>query len=91
MISTGAYLAALAAVSPALATYSGFNYGSTFTTGAAKVQSDFEDEFTTAQGLISAPTVFNSARLYTMIVRTRGRVLILSCFALRPCLTEPTR
>lgn len=59
---------ALSAASPALAAYAGFNYGSTFTTGAAKVQSDFESEFTTAQGLISAPTVFNSARLYTMIV-----------------------
>ncbi|KUI56910.1 putative glucan endo-1,3-beta-glucosidase eglC [Cytospora mali] len=60
-------LLALAAASPALAAYQGFNYGSTFTTGAAKAQSDFEAEFTTAQGLISAPGVFNSARLYTMI------------------------
>lgn len=57
--------------SPAMAAYVGFNYGSTFTTGAAKVQSDFETEFTTAQGLVSAPRVFSSARLYTMIVSLR--------------------
>ena len=61
-------LVAIAAASPALAAYQGFNYGSTFTTGAAKVQSDFEAEFKTAQGLISAPGVFNSARLYTTVV-----------------------
>lgn len=61
-------LVALVAASPALAAYQGFNYGSTFTTGAAKVQSDFESEFKTAQGLISAPGVFNSARLYTTVV-----------------------
>lgn len=67
-------LVALAAASPALASYMGFNYGSTFTTGAAKVQSDFESEFTIAQGLISAPGIFNSARLYTMIVSSRGFV-----------------
>lgn len=66
MRAPSAYVA-LSAASPALAAYAGFNYGSTFTTGAAKVQSDFESEFTTAQGLISAPTVFNSARLYTMV------------------------
>ncbi|PSR76547.1 glycoside hydrolase superfamily [Coniella lustricola] len=66
MHGSAAFFAALAA-SPAAAAYVGFNYGSTFTTGAAKAQSDFEAEFTTAQSLISAPTVFNSARLYTMI------------------------
>ncbi|KAJ0117922.1 gpi-anchored cell wall beta-endoglucanase [Diaporthe amygdali] len=60
-------LVALVAASPALAAYQGFNYGSTFTTGAAKVQSDFESEFKTSQGLISAPGVFNSARLYTTV------------------------
>jgi glucan endo-1,3-beta-D-glucosidase len=61
-------LVALAVASPALAAYQGFNYGSTFTSGAAKVQSDFEAEFKTSQGLISAPGVFNSARLYTTVV-----------------------
>lgn len=68
MIGTSSLVALATAASPALASYMGFNYGSTFTTGAAKVQSDYEAEFTTAQGLISAPGVFNSARLYTMIV-----------------------
>lgn len=65
-------LVALVATSPALAAYVGFNYGSTFTTGAAKVQSDFEAEFTTAQGLLTAPDDFNSARLYTMVVSRGG-------------------
>jgi glucan endo-1,3-beta-D-glucosidase len=54
-------------ISTAAAAYQGFNYGSTFTTGAAKEQSDFEAEFKNAQGLIGAPGVFNSARLYTTI------------------------
>lgn len=58
-------MALAASVSQALAAYQGFNYGSTFNNNAAKVQSDFESEFTTAQGLIGAPGVFNSARLYT--------------------------
>jgi len=44
----------------------GFNYGSTFTTGAAKSQSDFEAEFKTAAGL-EGTSGFTSARLYTMI------------------------
>jgi glucan endo-1,3-beta-D-glucosidase len=61
-------LVALAAtISTAAAAYQGFNYGSTFTTGAAKQESDFEAEFRNAQGLVGAPGVFNSARLYTMI------------------------
>jgi len=62
-------LTALAAsFSSALAVYQGFNYGSTFTTGAAKVQSDFEAEFKTAQGLVGTDGAFTSARLYTMVV-----------------------
>jgi hypothetical protein len=48
--------------------YQGFNYGSTFTSGAAKVQSDFEAEFTAAQNLVGTSGAFTSARLYTMIV-----------------------
>ncbi|KAL9050148.1 MAG: hypothetical protein Q9162_006819 [Coniocarpon cinnabarinum] len=44
----------------------GFNYGSTFTTGANKAQADFEAEFNQAKGLTGAPG-FTSARLYTMI------------------------
>lgn len=69
MIGASSLVVALAtAASPALATYLGFNYGSTFNSGAAKVQSDFEAEFTNAQNLITAPGVFNSARLYTLVV-----------------------
>lgn len=44
----------------------GFNYGSTFTDSAPKQQSDFEDEFITAQKL-GGTSGFTSARLYTMI------------------------
>ncbi|KAI0549055.1 glycoside hydrolase family 17 protein [Xylaria curta] len=44
----------------------GFNYGSTFTTGAAKMQSDFEAEFTTAANL-KGTNGWTSARLYTMV------------------------
>lgn len=80
-------LVALVAASPALAVYQGFNYGSTFTTGAAKVQADFEAEFKTAQGLISAPGVFNSARLYTTVVSLSLCIVLFdSCFVLFTCL-----
>lgn len=61
---TAATLLALAvAVS---AQVKGFNYGSTFTDSSAKQQSDFENEFKTAQGLVGA-SGFTSARLYTMV------------------------
>ncbi|KAI2635062.1 glycoside hydrolase superfamily [Xylaria nigripes] len=53
-------------VSAASAAKLGFNYGSTFTTGAAKMQSDFESEFTLAANLKDAKG-FTSARLYTMV------------------------
>lgn len=66
MRNSVASLLALAAT--ASATIKGFNYGSTFTTGVAKQQADFEAEFTTAQGLVGADG-FTSARLYTMVVR----------------------
>ncbi|MCJ1350644.1 MAG: hypothetical protein MMC33_000625 [Icmadophila ericetorum] len=46
--------------------YKGFDYGTTFTNGAAKALSDFEAEFTTAQQLVGT-SGFSSARLYTMI------------------------
>ena len=66
---TTSRLAALAAtLSTTLAAFQGFNYGSTFTTGAAKQQSDFEAEFRTASGLVGTDGAFTSARLYTMIV-----------------------
>jgi glucan endo-1,3-beta-D-glucosidase len=61
-------VAASALVASALGATQGFNYGSTFTTGAPRMQSDFEALFKTAQGLQGAPGTFNSARLYTMVV-----------------------
>lgn len=66
MHASAAVLAVVAA--PALGAYVGFNYAATFTTGAVKVQSDYEAEFKAAQALISAPQTFSSARLYTTIV-----------------------
>ncbi|KAI0905534.1 glycoside hydrolase family 17 protein [Ustulina deusta] len=56
----------MALASVASATKLGFNYGSTFTTGAAKMQSDFEAEFTTAANL-KGTKGWTSARLYTMV------------------------
>ncbi|KND87915.1 putative glucan endo-1,3-beta-glucosidase eglC [Tolypocladium ophioglossoides CBS 100239] len=65
---SSAYLLTLAAaVSSASAAFQGFNYGSTFTNGQAKVQSDFEAEFKTAAGLDGTNGGFRSARLYTMV------------------------
>lgn len=62
-------LAVAALASTASAAFQGFNYGNVFTDGKAKGQSDFEAEFKTAQGLKGTDGAFNSARLYTMIVR----------------------
>jgi glucan endo-1,3-beta-D-glucosidase len=59
-------LAVAMSVTPAAAAIKGFNYGSTFTDSSVKVQSDFENEFKTAKGLVGAED-FTSARLYTMI------------------------
>ncbi|CAJ2513598.1 Uu.00g017170.m01.CDS01 [Anthostomella pinea] len=61
---TAATLLALA--SAASAAIQGFNYGSTFTSGAAKLQADFEAEFTTAANLVGT-SGWTSARLYTMV------------------------
>lgn len=59
---------AVALSSTASATiYQGFNYGSTFTGGAAKKQADFEAEFTSAKNLVGTSGAFTSARFYTMI------------------------
>ncbi|SLM37300.1 gpi-anchored cell wall beta--endoglucanase [Lasallia pustulata] len=61
-------LLALVASLPSItsAAYQGFNYGTTFTDGSAKSQSDFQTEFTTAKNLVGT-SGFTSARLYTMI------------------------
>jgi glucan endo-1,3-beta-D-glucosidase len=59
-------LAIAASVASASAVYQGFSYGSTFTDNSPVVQSDFQNEFTTAQNLVGT-SGFTSARLYTMI------------------------
>jgi len=59
-------LAIAAAIPTTLAAIKGFNYGSTFTDGSNKQESDFEGEFNSAINLSGAPG-FTSARLYTMI------------------------
>ena len=48
-------------------TYLGFNSGATLDNSKPKEQSDFEEEFRTAQGLRGSPGSFNSVRLYTNI------------------------
>jgi len=53
-------------VAYASAVYQGFNYGATYTDGSAIVQSDFQNEFTTAKNLVGT-SGFTSARLYTTI------------------------
>ena len=64
-------LAALMAALPqVLAAYQGFNYGSTWNDGSAKTQADFESLFKASAGLDGTDGAFNSARLYTMVVRT---------------------
>ncbi|KAK5122455.1 hypothetical protein LTR85_004039 [Meristemomyces frigidus] len=60
-------VAATAALATTQAELIGFNYGSTFSDGSAKAQSDFEAEFTRAQTLQGTNGEFTSARLYTMI------------------------
>ncbi|OCK76951.1 glycoside hydrolase family 17 protein [Lepidopterella palustris CBS 459.81] len=55
-----------AAFTTANAQLRGFNYGSEFSTGAAKQQVDFEYEFNAAKSL-PGTSGFTSARLYTMI------------------------
>ncbi len=75
---TSSALVAAATITNAMAAFQGFNYGSTFTDGSAKQESDFEAEFKNAQGLIGAPGVFNSARLYTMVVSSIPYTLAFS-------------
>ncbi|CAK7227404.1 hypothetical protein SCUCBS95973_006531 [Sporothrix curviconia] len=67
MHSVASLAALVAALPSALAAYQGFNYGSTFTDGSAKAQTDFENDFKTAASLAGTNGAFTSARLYTMI------------------------
>ncbi|KAI9659095.1 MAG: hypothetical protein M1821_002055 [Bathelium mastoideum] len=59
-------LALAASLGSVSAVYKGFNYGSTFTNNAPKVQSDYQYEFGNASTLVGT-SGFTSARLYTMI------------------------
>ena len=59
-------LAIASTVCLAVAQHIGFNYDSTFTTGAAKQQSDFDSEFNRARSLPTSGK-FTSARLHTTI------------------------
>ena len=68
MHSKSSLLTMAAAVSTASAAFQGFNYGSTFTDGSVKTQTDFENEFKAAAGLEGTDGAFTSARLYTMVV-----------------------
>lgn len=67
MPSSSSLLTLATVVSAVNAAYQGFNYGSTFTSGQPKAQTDFEAEFKTAAGLDGTNGAFTSARLYTMI------------------------
>ncbi|KAL6697878.1 glycoside hydrolase [Trichoderma pleuroticola] len=67
MPSSSTLLTLATAISAVNAAYQGFNYGSTFTNGQPKAQTDFEAEFRTAAGLDGTDGAFTSARLYTMI------------------------
>ena len=60
-------LAATAALASAVSAQTGFNYGATLTTGAAKTQQDFETEFRQAKNLAGTDGEFTSARLFTTI------------------------
>lgn len=63
-LSKSLVLAASFGVSSAV--YQGFNYGATFTDNSAKQESDFQNEFSTAQQLAGNPG-FTSARLFTTV------------------------
>ncbi|MCJ1249582.1 hypothetical protein MMC30_006808 [Trapelia coarctata] len=64
---TSSLLALVASLSTtSAAALQGFNYGSTFTNGAPKMQSDFQSEFSTAKNLVGA-SGFTSARVYTTV------------------------
>jgi glucan endo-1,3-beta-D-glucosidase len=68
MLTKTLLLALATASSTTSAAYQGFNYGSTFSDGRGKTQSDFEAEFKSAASLVGTDGAFTSARLYTMVV-----------------------
>ncbi|MCJ1415413.1 hypothetical protein MMC32_001745 [Xylographa parallela] len=66
MLTSSLFALAASLATTSAAALQGFNYGSTFTDGSAKMTSDYQSEFTTAQNLVGT-SGFTSARLYTMI------------------------
>ncbi|MCJ1396381.1 hypothetical protein MMC18_009271 [Xylographa bjoerkii] len=66
MLTSSLFALAASLATTSAAALQGFNYGSTFTDGSAKMESDYQSEFTTAQNLVGT-SGFTSARLYTMI------------------------
>ncbi|MCJ1399581.1 hypothetical protein MMC11_002783 [Xylographa trunciseda] len=66
MLTSGLFALAASLATTSAAALQGFNYGSTFTDGSAKMESDYQTDFTTAQNLVGT-SGFTSARLYTMI------------------------
>ncbi|CAK7239634.1 MAG: hypothetical protein STHCBS139747_001065 [Sporothrix thermara] len=67
MRASGYIAASALATAVSAQNYLGFSTGSTKIDGSAKVQADYEAEFTAAQKLVGAPGVFSAARLYTNI------------------------
>ncbi|MCJ1285360.1 hypothetical protein MMC26_004700 [Xylographa opegraphella] len=67
MLTSSLFALAVSLATTSAAALQGFNYGSTFTDGSPKMESDYQSEFTTAQNLVGT-SGFTSARLYTMIV-----------------------
>ncbi|MCJ1433875.1 hypothetical protein MMC27_003240 [Xylographa pallens] len=66
MLTSSLFALTASLATTSAAALQGFNYGSTFTDGSAKMESDYQSEFTTAQNLVGT-SGFTSARLYTMI------------------------
>lgn len=66
MLTSSLFALAASLATTSAAALQGFNYGTTFTDGSAKMESDYQSEFTTAQNLVGT-SGFTSARLYTMI------------------------
>ncbi|MCJ1377167.1 hypothetical protein MMC17_000259 [Xylographa soralifera] len=66
MLTSSLFALAASLATTSAAALRGFNYGSTFTDGSAKMESDYQSDFTTAQNLVGT-SGFTSARLYTMI------------------------
>lgn len=74
MLGKSILLSALAAIATVEAqlgeNHLGFNYGAAKANGQLKVYKDYHEEFELAQNLAGQKGKFNSARLYTNIVRS---------------------